>query len=342
MQQYLFHLAFENQRSDDYITEKLWGSLEAGTLPVYYGAPNVKDHVPQNSIIVVDDFDSVSDLAEYLIRLTTDEVLYSSYHRWRTDPELFSAFQARYHFTDTHSTCRMCRWAYAKRSGLGWDHSQQDVMEPYISHRTCRNKVGLVGHPFKEYWLSDQYRPPKGVMVKSEEAIKTCHLTETNRAIEIDHGRFTRRIYDQDGVTDLVIDFNNHVSTNGVASDGGKNYGPQTYFLKIETPIIASHFTRNQTRLEAGQSTQGSVQWLQDSKSRMIILTHPVIPISVIDVGIVQFDVQAASSDRIRIRVLSENIDNFHHGARNDESYFGDLMTRDFFTPIESYIVVYG
>jgi Glycosyltransferase family 10 (fucosyltransferase) C-term len=49
-------LALENQQQDDYTTEKIWGALAAGTLPVYWGAPNIKDHVPPHSIIVVDDF----------------------------------------------------------------------------------------------------------------------------------------------------------------------------------------------------------------------------------------------------------------------------------------------
>jgi Glycosyltransferase family 10 (fucosyltransferase) C-term len=34
MKEYLFHLGLENQQQDDYITEKVWGALGAGTLPV--------------------------------------------------------------------------------------------------------------------------------------------------------------------------------------------------------------------------------------------------------------------------------------------------------------------
>ena len=56
LRHYLFYLAFENQCVDDYITEKLWGPFEAGVVPIYFGAPNVKEHVPNHSIIHVDDF----------------------------------------------------------------------------------------------------------------------------------------------------------------------------------------------------------------------------------------------------------------------------------------------
>ena len=58
MRSYLFHLAFENSIEDDYVTEKLWATLQAGTLPIYYGAPNVKEHAPPHSIISWHDFNS--------------------------------------------------------------------------------------------------------------------------------------------------------------------------------------------------------------------------------------------------------------------------------------------
>lgn len=31
------------------VAQKLWLTLAAGTLPVYYGAPNIKEHVPGES-----------------------------------------------------------------------------------------------------------------------------------------------------------------------------------------------------------------------------------------------------------------------------------------------------
>ncbi|GAX17170.1 galactoside 3-L-fucosyltransferase 11 [Fistulifera solaris] len=66
MRFYLFHLAFENQCYPDYITEKLWGPMQSGTIPVYFGSPNAKDHAPNNSLIMVDDFPDVATLGKYL------------------------------------------------------------------------------------------------------------------------------------------------------------------------------------------------------------------------------------------------------------------------------------
>ena len=104
----LFYLAFENQCEDDYVTEKLWSALASGVLPVYFGAPNIHDHVPHNSIINVRDFASIPVLAEYLLQVASNRSLYESYHSWRKQPSLPPSFLQKYNFTRTHSICRMC------------------------------------------------------------------------------------------------------------------------------------------------------------------------------------------------------------------------------------------
>lgn len=115
MQQYLFTLAFENQCEEDYITEKLWGSLEAGTLPIYYGAPNIHDHVPEKSILSVGDYPSIEALAAHVNYLASNQSAYEEYHAWRKKP-LPLWFVRKYNFTHTHSDCRLCQWARAELS----------------------------------------------------------------------------------------------------------------------------------------------------------------------------------------------------------------------------------
>jgi hypothetical protein len=217
LKEYLFHLAFENQQQDDYITEKVWGALAAGTLPVYSGASNIKDHVPPHSIVVVDDFATVEDLARYLGRLANDRNLYQSYHTLRYQP-LDSTFVDKFAFTHVHSTCRICRFAYATRHGLAWNHSSQEVVELFIPHTTCINKMGLVGHPFKEYWLiattTTTNRSPTTNHTGLNDAMivvpissvspamkMSSNLTGKNRLIDIDGGDLRRRVWDRDGVT---------------------------------------------------------------------------------------------------------------------------------------------
>ncbi|KAG7353054.1 glycosyltransferase family 10 fucosyltransferase [Nitzschia inconspicua] len=304
LKEYLFHLAFENQREDDYITEKLWGALASGTLPVYFGAPNVKDHVPPNSIVVVDDFATVEDLANHLVRLANDRRLYESYHAWRYQP-IDKNFANKYAFTNTHSTCRMCKFSYATRHGLAWNQSQQEVDDPYISHKSCRNKIGLVGHPFKEYWLAANGQDP--VHVVSEEVTKTCKLTSRNRAIDVDHGALRRKVFDRDGVTDLVIDM----------------LQPGSYILKLETPIAASEFVE----------LDENVSWIQDSQSRLTVLVNSGVQATIAGRGTLHIPI----SSTVHVRIIVENVDHFHKGARKVPSYFGDLMARDFLSPVESY-----
>lgn len=38
---YKFVIAFENAECKDYITEKLWRPLIAGSVPIYWGSPTV-------------------------------------------------------------------------------------------------------------------------------------------------------------------------------------------------------------------------------------------------------------------------------------------------------------
>jgi len=39
---YKFTLAIENYVCDDYVTEKLWRPLRLGSVPIVFGAPNVR------------------------------------------------------------------------------------------------------------------------------------------------------------------------------------------------------------------------------------------------------------------------------------------------------------
>ena len=335
MEQYLFHLAFENQKTEDYITEKVWGALASGTLPVYLGAKNVKEHVPRNSIIVAEDFKSPEDLADYLIQLTNDKDLYESYHKWRHET-IDDTFASKYEFTNTHSNCRMCKWVFAKRHGLGWNHSKQTISKPHIDHKTCRNEMGLIGYPFKEYWLSSTV-PSEGVKsakeseihVHSMETTKGCTLTEKNRVLTVNHGAVRRKVYDRDGVTDLIIDVTKGESEESSDFDH--------YILRFKTPLEIT-----ETNLEP-RVVSNSTWWLQDDYSRFYFMVSgdEGIKLSLHKPGIPELYIpsptKSGSTITVRVRVVTENIDHFHQKTKKTPGYFGDLMTRDFFNPLASY-----
>lgn len=80
---YRFTLAFENSISADYVTEKFYDPLVAGSVPVYLGAPNVAEFAPApHCYIDVRDFAGPRELARYLLELCADEHRYASYLEW--------------------------------------------------------------------------------------------------------------------------------------------------------------------------------------------------------------------------------------------------------------------
>ena len=57
-------MAFENSNVPDYVTEKYWTTLVAGSVPVYYGATNVQDFAPSNSSVI-----NVADFRTVILRI---------------------------------------------------------------------------------------------------------------------------------------------------------------------------------------------------------------------------------------------------------------------------------
>lgn len=81
---YKFYLAFENSRTTDYVTEKAFHALVCGVVPVYLGAPNVREFMPDDgAVIVASDFSSVRELADYLCYLDEHDDAYDKHLRWK-------------------------------------------------------------------------------------------------------------------------------------------------------------------------------------------------------------------------------------------------------------------
>jgi hypothetical protein len=67
MQEYWLSIAFENAIDVDYVTEKLFQPLIAGSIPVYFGAPNAREYLPDTSAAVLGDaFATVDEMGMYL------------------------------------------------------------------------------------------------------------------------------------------------------------------------------------------------------------------------------------------------------------------------------------
>jgi len=84
---YKFNLAFENAIEEDYVTEKFFEPLIAGTVPVYLGAPNVEEFAPGDCCYIdVRKFPDPRDLAEYLSFLAGNDAAYGEFLAWRSRP----------------------------------------------------------------------------------------------------------------------------------------------------------------------------------------------------------------------------------------------------------------
>lgn len=64
---YRFCIAYENcDNAPGYITEKMLDCLLAGVVPIYWGAPNVTDHIPKDCFIDIRDFSSYEELLQFV------------------------------------------------------------------------------------------------------------------------------------------------------------------------------------------------------------------------------------------------------------------------------------
>lgn len=68
---YKFCFAYENVKDiPGYITEKIFDCFQAGTVPIYWGASNILDHVPKDCCILREQFDDDAALYQYLKDMT--------------------------------------------------------------------------------------------------------------------------------------------------------------------------------------------------------------------------------------------------------------------------------
>lgn len=74
---YRFALCYENSEFPGYVTEKIFDCFNAGVIPVYLGAPDVAEIVPENTFI---DFRKYRDYKDLDVRLRSiDEAQFSAY-----------------------------------------------------------------------------------------------------------------------------------------------------------------------------------------------------------------------------------------------------------------------
>jgi hypothetical protein len=112
MRQYKFSIAFENAVRDSYVTEKVFMSLEAGTVPLFFGSDAVKEMVPAGSIVYTNDFrGGPKHLTNYLKTLTSNFSLFAQHFEWSIDGYR------------NMKIVKQCKWSW-QCSACGWVANQ--------------------------------------------------------------------------------------------------------------------------------------------------------------------------------------------------------------------------
>lgn len=80
---YFFYLSFENSLCKDYVTEKLFRTMQYDVLPVTFGSANYAKLLPPHSYIDALNFSSIRSLANFLQALANSELDYRAYFDWK-------------------------------------------------------------------------------------------------------------------------------------------------------------------------------------------------------------------------------------------------------------------
>lgn len=108
IKRYKFVLAFENSIYQDYVTEKFFQTLVAGSVPVVIGAPNIMDFQPQqNTILHIKSMDDIPQIVQHMKYLLENDDEYQKMLSWKSvGPS--DKFLALVDMAVVHSTCRLC------------------------------------------------------------------------------------------------------------------------------------------------------------------------------------------------------------------------------------------
>jgi len=70
---YDFSLCLENMSMSGYITEKIFDSIFARCIPIYWGAPDIEDYIPPDCFIALHDFEDIESCFKHCRSLSTKE-----------------------------------------------------------------------------------------------------------------------------------------------------------------------------------------------------------------------------------------------------------------------------
>lgn len=74
LSQYAFALCFENMAMESYITEKIFDCLYAGTIPIYLGAKDIADLIPEGVYIDFRKFSSWQEMHDRIMTMPEESI----------------------------------------------------------------------------------------------------------------------------------------------------------------------------------------------------------------------------------------------------------------------------
>ncbi|KAK3123650.1 hypothetical protein QOZ80_8AG0634130 [Eleusine coracana subsp. coracana] len=143
LKRYKFSLAFENSNEEDYVTEKFFQSLVAGSIPVVVGAPNIQEFSPgEGAILHIKELDDVASVASTMKNIASNPDMFNQSVRWKYDGPSDS-FKALIDMAAVHSSCRLCLHIATKIY-------EKEEKSPKFMKRpcSCSSKKGTVYHLF--------------------------------------------------------------------------------------------------------------------------------------------------------------------------------------------------
>ncbi|KAK9286437.1 hypothetical protein L1049_014834 [Liquidambar formosana] len=136
LKRYKFSFAFENSNEEDYVTEKFFQSLVAGTIPVVVGPPNIQDFAPSpGSVLYIKELKDVDSVAKRMKYLAENSDAYNQSLRWKYEGPSDS-FKALVDMAAVHSSCRLC-------IHLATQIREKEEKNPGFQKRPCKCTRGL-------------------------------------------------------------------------------------------------------------------------------------------------------------------------------------------------------
>uniref|UniRef100_A0A1J3GLR0 Fucosyltransferase n=1 Tax=Noccaea caerulescens TaxID=107243 RepID=A0A1J3GLR0_NOCCA len=137
LKRYKFSLAFENTNEEDYVTEKFFQSLVAGSVPVVVGAPNIEEFAPSSdSFLHIKSMEDVEPVAKRMKYLADNPAAYNQTLRWKYEGPSDS-FKALVDMAAVHSSCRLCIFVATRIR-------EQEEKSPEFKRRPCKCTRGSV------------------------------------------------------------------------------------------------------------------------------------------------------------------------------------------------------